>query len=148
MFIFKLIITTFLATSVMSGFSYLMAALTGKQFKEPQLLNALVRNSKHLPLWPQQQSVLGWVLHYSIGVLFILLLFLPWLFGFWPAGWVAGGVMGLFLGGLGILGWHGMFLLHSNPPGVHLRHFYLQLIVAHVLFALTGTACWRFFHQF
>ena len=125
-----------LATLFMTAFSYLCGYLTGHQFREPQLLNQLLNSSK-LPIQPPKKSFLGWLLHLLIGYVFAETLFLSWEYINISTNWLIGLISGLVAGIIGIIGWHVMIYFNPNPPDIHLKKFYIQLVVAHIIFSLS-----------
>ncbi|MEO2061619.1 MAG: hypothetical protein ABGW97_01455 [Christiangramia sp.] len=124
------------ATLAMTLFSYVCGRITGHQFREPQLLNHLIRTSV-LKLAPSNRHWLGWLVHFLFGIFFAgLMLFSENLFNF-PLNVLNTILIGFLAGILGIIGWQLMFFLNPDPPKIHLRNFYLQLIVAHIIFTST-----------
>ena len=71
----------FIGTTVMTAFSYLISASFKKLFSEPALINYVVSLSK-IQLKPRLGSVLGWIVHYAIGTLFVIAYHLLWMNGF------------------------------------------------------------------
>lgn len=130
-----IILISALATLSMTAFSYLCSYLTGNQFKEPELLQQLL-NSSRLPV-NSTNNFLGWLLHFLLGVVFAAsLVFTRSYFSFYTT-WIFAIIAGAIAGIIGIIGWHGMFLLNPKPPKISMKKFYLQLIIAHIIFSVT-----------
>ena len=137
------ILTTIIATSMMTLFSYITAWIFKEPFKEPQLLASLLEifhfYSKRI------NHILGWLLHYMIGLLFILLyLFLK------DKGWMAINLKssllyGAIIGFTGILGWFIMFKLSLFRPKMTYWLYYTQLFFAHLIFAVSILFCHKTF---
>ncbi len=116
------------ATTVMTLFSYGVSVLSGKQFREPELLNALftcVRTK--LP-----GRYLGWFIHYLVGILFVAAFELA--FRFIQPGLKSYLTLGFAGGIFGVMIWHLTFSIHPRPPVVTKPAFYGQLIIAHIIF--------------
>lgn len=136
----KLLSGAVAGTSAMTLFSYYLSYKTDKQFKEPVLLNQLLRISN-------RNSLAGWNLHYLIGFLFT-----AGSHSFWKCKKIdptfhSGLLLGLMYGFIGILGWHILFKLHSNPPSIKLRMYFFHLLAAHVIFGLGSTAGYKLLHR-
>ncbi len=70
--ILQFIVLTFTATSAMTAFSYMASEAFSKLYKEPVLLSYLMTAIK-AEANESTKRFLGWVLHYAIGGLFVLL---------------------------------------------------------------------------
>lgn len=125
------------AIALMTTFSYIYSNIRKRRFKEPMLLNELMARLRWLPAHTIAYHPIGWLLHYVVGVLFIVsyeivrsytgvdLTFLTLI--------IAGAIFGV----IGIVGWEITFRLHpSPPPDIKLSEYYLQLFIAHVLFGI------------
>lgn len=138
----KVLVAGFLGTMMMTGFSYAMSRMKSQQFKEPRLLNMILRRSTY-DMNPSNNSVLGWVVHFSIGVILMTLFYIFHLIFSFKISPVSILVYGISAGILSILSWHLMFIISPNTPNFALRDFYIQLLIAHILFAL-GAAVFVF----
>ena len=123
----------------MTIFSYGVAAILKQQFREPELLNILALRLNLLKKTSGKNHPLGWILHYAVGMLFILIIELTRIgFNIDPSiiyYIVSGAICGL----IGIAVWFITFKLHPNPPKVWYKGFYIQLIFAHAIF---GVGIW------
>lgn len=122
-------------TTVMTLFSYLYTYYRKKEFREPVVLARLLENlpfGKHLPRAGTHIS--GWLAHYLVGIIFAVVE-KNWLKNESVRKLPESGVWtGAALGGLGIGIWEATFLVHPQPPKIHVRDYYLHLLLAHMLF--------------
>lgn len=122
-------------TTFMTLFSEVVSRLDGHNYNEAKILGQLIE--RITPLDERTSQVAGWVGHYGVGVLF-------------AAGYdeflertgvkpnlMNGAVYGALSGLVGAAVWHTTFKAHPNPPGVDLKNYYKQLVIAHAVF---GTA--------
>jgi hypothetical protein len=121
-------------TTVMTIFSYILSSKRKKNFKEPELLDIMIRR---IPGIKEKETMLaGWLFHYTAGLSWTVVfaavfgklekqpsLYNEVIFG------LCGGIAAIFI-------WEGFFKLHPNPPRTDIREFYSQLIVAHLLFTV------------
>ncbi|MAN58227.1 MAG: hypothetical protein CMC08_00140 [Flavobacteriaceae bacterium] len=128
-----------LVTLAMTLFSYLISFIRGKEFREPELLTVLIYRYFEMPPLRGLANLPGWILHLVIGYLFLALYN-----GFFflneiepTPGFTL--MVGFALGVLGILGWKVIFTLHPNPPDIKFTEFYIQLLMAHIIFAFTAS---------
>lgn len=132
------------ATTLMTGFSYLIAAVKKSQFREPELLNILITRSPILPVRVPDRHLLGWAIHYTIGWIFVLVFDYIWRSSLLNPTLASGCLLGFIAGIIGILGWQLFFTLSPDPPRIPLKNFYLQLLVAHVIFGLGAALVYVF----
>ncbi len=128
----KILFYTALCVATMTLCSHILSLICNKRFSEPHLLNDLY--ARHMPRFFQKSF--GWIVHYLLGVLYYLgyLGFITML---------ANGILyailyGILAGLSGVAGWMIMFSTHDNPPKIDFAAFYIQLVLAHVIFALTA----------
>ncbi|PTX44671.1 hypothetical protein C8P64_0653 [Christiangramia gaetbulicola] len=139
----KVILAGILGTILMTGFSYMLARLKNQEFREPRLLNMILRRSTYDKVNPSNNSILGWVVHFSIGIILMTLFYIIHLIFSFNITITSIFFYGIFAGILSILSWHLMFIISPNSENVLLREFYIQILVAHVLFAM-GAAIFIF----
>jgi len=138
--LFDIMITALIATVFMTAFSHLMSETFRKLFSEPVLINYVLSLSG-IHLDEGKRSIAGWVIHYGIGVLFVLGYYWAWHSGLaltWENGFLLGAASGI----LGILGWIILFKLPRQLPPVHFTAYYVQLFFAHIVFGISATAAW------
>jgi len=138
----KVIIAAILGTVLMTTFSYVISRIKSQQFKEPKLLNMILRRSTY-EMNPSNNSILGWVVHFSIGVILMTLFYIFHLTFSFSISLVSILIYGISAGILSIISWHLMFMLRLNTPDIALKEYYIQLLISHVLFAL-GAAVFIF----
>ena len=123
------------ATSLMTAFSYAVSAMERENFKEPALLTLFVKRSTAIRN-PLVNSI-GWPVHYGLGIVW------AGVYTFWTerlqdkASAKQALLFGVFSGTVGVIVWRAMFRMHPHPPKTAYPEFYLQLFVAHILFALS-----------
>lgn len=125
-------------TSTMTLFSYIMSRKLKKKFKEPELLNKLLSDNNFFR-YLNKNSAPGWLLHYSIGLLFATSSHYIWKTSKINPTLQSGAFLGLIYGVIGISGWHLLFKLHPKPPLINLQEYYLHLLAAHLIYGC-GTA--------
>ncbi len=142
--ILKMIFATLVGTSMMTAFSYLLSEAFKKLFKEPVLLQYIMR-LLHFDIGKIGRWIAGWAIHYFIGFLFIL--------GYEFAlrtfdlefDLIMAMIFGAASGILGIIGWMIIFSLPSDDPKVNYRSYYIQLFIAHIIFALGVWAVYKLY---
>ncbi|PRX39287.1 hypothetical protein [Salegentibacter salegens] len=143
--VFSILASGFVATTVMTVFSYLFSNFKAKQFREPELLNTLISRSKMISLKPSKNHFFGWIIHFIIGWIFVFIFCLIWEFTNFSVGIISGALLGFIAGIVGIVGWKVMFKLNRNPPEIDFSQFYHQLIIAHILFGISAAVVFPFF---
>jgi hypothetical protein len=122
-------------TTFMTLFSYLVSVADGENFSEPERLGQLV--DRLLPKLSREQSqALGWLGHCGVGLVFSLVYVELWRRR-WPKSsiknnLIVGGISGI----IAVAIWKTTFKLHPLPPALSFNKYYLQLIPAHVVFAV------------
>lgn len=120
----------------MTAFSYFYSWLRKKPFREPELLNELMSRIHILPKTKVGKHPAGWIIHYAVGVLFVLSYsylfrateFKPTLLTY--------AILGFVSGIIGIIGWQATFRIHPDPPEIHFSEYYLHLLIAHIIFGI------------
>ena len=136
--IIRLVVAGIVATSVMTAFSYIVANIRNRQFREPELLNIVLSSSDLLRVDLSKKSSVGWILHYLIGLIFVVIFVIFWKLEFIPISIITGGIFGFLAGIIGVLGWKLFFYLSEKPSEVTWNfEYYLQLVVAHILFGIS-----------
>src|SRR5688500_5387271 len=124
----KTFFDAFVAIILMTLFSYVFSAIRKKQFKEPELLNDLLRRINIIHSSYFKNHPAGWVIHYAVGYLFVFAYYLLFQYSsINPTLWVYT-VLGFGCGIVGIAGWKLTFAIHPNPPDIHFSEFYVHLL--------------------
>ncbi len=136
--IIKFLVAGVFATSIMTAFSYIISNIRNRQFREPELLNIVLSKSDLFSLKLSKKSSVGWILHYAIGLIFVLIFKIIWKLEFIPISITTGAIFGFVAGIIGVFGWKLFFYLSEKPSEITWNiEYYLQLIVAHILFGIS-----------
>lgn len=130
----RLLVEATVGIILMTAFSYLVSLVVNECFKEPELLELLLRAKTRSE--PKKFPVAGWTLHYLTGILFAFAYEVYWQSCEAQIDWVTTGQLGLASGILGIVVWKIAYAIAPKKPNIDYRGFYLQLVLAHLLFAL------------
>ncbi|MDT0675421.1 hypothetical protein [Autumnicola musiva] len=136
---YVILFASVISTSVMTIFTYICAAVKRGQFRPPELLNMLISRSSIFPVEVGKTSFAGWIIHYSIGFFFVVIFSLLWNFFSVEISLLSGIIFGFGAGLIGIGGWKIMFVLNENPPEIELKSYFLQLLLAHILFGISAS---------
>jgi len=139
MVILAIFFSGILGTIVMTGFSHVVESLTGHKFNEAHLLNGLIKRLRSTSTSIGDNHYLGWIIHFAIGISMAAILYSYY---FYLADGIfiwTGLFLGFILGIIGIAGWSLMISYHDNPPKIDWMYFFIQLMVAHMIFGLTVT---------
>ncbi len=142
-FILIILLSAVIGTTLMTIVSYCLSYIFNNQFKEPVLLNKLLKNSA---LFSEDaiNSSAGWLLHYSVGIGFVAIYYLLWNFAEVSPTFFNGSLLGLISGVFGVCVWWIIFRIHRKPPTLNRSGFFLHLIVVHILFGIGATAGYLF----
>lgn len=135
----QIFIVSVTATSVMTTFSYVMATIKKSQFEEPEILNKLIDSDENIPLHISKNNILGWFIHYFLGFAFVAIFYFCWSILNIAPTLLSGLLLGAGAGIIGIGGWRILFYLNSNPPDIYPWKFFLQLLIAHIIFGIIAT---------
>lgn len=140
----KIMIAAFSATNIMTTFSYLISVTYNKLFKEPVMLNYIL-NGIGVSFTGKLKKAEGWIAHYVIGLFFVIIYESVWRYTDVKFGWLSGIIFGAVSGGFGILCWHLIYRLPDKKPRAPLRDYYLQLFLAHIVFACAVVVAFKIF---
>ena len=122
-------------TTVMTAFSYLVAELENDNFKEPELLGQLAQ--RVLPMLSEpERRVTGWTAHYLVGLTFAMAYVELWRLKQLKPSFGNMLLLGSVSGLMAVAIWKATFKIHPLPPSLNYSKFYLQLIPAHIVFAV------------
>jgi hypothetical protein len=102
--VLQIVISSIAATSLMTFFSYAVSASAREFYKEPLLLTYIF-TSLHLKVASDLKIILGWVLHYLIGLFFVIGYHYLWYNEFLEISWAASILLGVISGIIGIISW-------------------------------------------
>lgn len=136
MILIQILFAAVVGTTLMTLFSYLLSERQNKQFKEPVILNKLLKPLRFATIRNVSISGWGWLLHYSVGVVFALMFFWVWNVTEITPSVLSGALLGIPAGIIGITGWSVLFALHPDPPQIDFQNFYLQLMIAHMVYGV------------
>lgn len=140
----QIICATIAATSVMTLFSYIVSESARKLYKEPVLLTYLLHSFK-VEISAGTKVVLAWLLHYIIGLIFVIIYHFLWYYGIVEMSWLVALILGVVSGIVGILGWMLLFEIVPQKPNIDFKGYYIQLLVAHIFFGITAYAVYILF---
>ena len=125
-------------TTLMTLFSYLVSLAADKNFSEPEHLGTLMH--RLVPGSSKQASqAAGWGAHYAVGLLFVMAYQQLWKGGKIKKSLANGLVLGALSGALAVLVWKATMKSHPAPPWIDFTKFYIQLVPAHIVFAVCAT---------
>jgi len=131
--IVSLFLITLASTTAMTLFSYGFSCLVHQNLVEPYWLNRLLFKRYG---W---QSPYGWITHYITGIGFLYLIDLLRNYFSFPL-YLEIVIFGGLEGGLGILMWILLFWFSKPSETFDRQRYYLNLLIAHILFAATALA--------
>ena len=134
----QLVVVSIAATSAMTLFSYVVSASFRELYKEPVLLTFIL-NKLNTELSVKSKRVLAWLIHYIIGLMFVVIYHLLWFYNVLPISLLIALLLGAISGIIGIIGWMFMFKITNHKPVIDFKGYYIQLFFAHIIFALTAT---------
>jgi hypothetical protein len=136
MSVFIILVSGFVGTLFMTFFSYLLSNVSGRNFREPQLLNRLLSGSEIISLNVKKTSSIGWFLHYCAGWFLATVYYSIVRFTEIPHGWISGIIFGFCAGIFAIGIWKLMFTLNANSPDIDQPRFFIHLLIAHIIFSI------------
>jgi len=129
------LIAGIVGTLLMTGAMYLLAAITGRNYKVVGILATMVTNhtTPEKGLTKSTADImLGIVLHYVIGIIFAFIYFQIWK----NPGIVSAFAFGAITGVVAMIFWSSFFRLHPNPPAVPLPSYVPAIGTTHLIFSL------------
>lgn len=138
-----ILMSAFIGTTLMTIFSYCFSYIFNHQFKEPVLLNKLLKNSTLIREDSINRSV-GWLLHYGAGTGFVVIYYILWNYAGVAPSLLNGGLLGFVNGFIGVGVWWIIFSIHQNPPSINLKDYFIHLIAVHIIFGVGATTGYSF----
>jgi hypothetical protein len=134
----NLIASAAAGTTMMTLFSYLVSLAADKNFSEPEHLGTLMH--RLVPCSSKKTTqVVGWTTHYAVGLLFVLAYQELWKTGKIKKTVANGIILGALSGALAVLIWKATMKAHPAPPWIDFTNYYIQLVPAHIVFAVCAT---------
>lgn len=129
-----------IGTCAMTLAMYLYAYFSKKFTKVIHILaNMLVGETNyHFP--STNAFIVGSIGHFGIGLIFSCSYYFLWNVGYIKLNFITSLVIGFLSGCLAIGVWKGYLELHSSPPRVSQKDFFLALIISHVILGIVTTA--------
>jgi len=123
-----------LGTTVMTSFSQVLGLFSKYRFNEVHLLNMFVNRSKYSTSDIGKNYILGWIIHYLIGICMAAALYCYYSFVLHSNIVWTGIILGFILGIIGIAGWSLLIGFYSNAPKVEWKYFFYPTCCgAHIL---------------
>jgi hypothetical protein len=139
----KIAIAAFSATNIMTTFSYLLSTNFKKLFKEPVMMNFIL-DGVGIELKGKWHKAGGWIAHYVIGFVMVIVYEAIWRFTSVKFGFISGIIFGIISGLIGIMCWRAIYLT-SIHEDVTRRSYYIQLFFGHIIFACAVVIAFRIF---
>src|SRR4051812_33741266 len=135
-------LTALASTTVMTAGSELMSHIFRENYREPEHLETLI--GRLAPVLPKRiKKFGGWAAHYGVGLAFAAVYVELWNRNKIKHNLKNALVLETISGLLGLVVWKGTFKAHPLPPWINYRHFYLQRIPAHIIFAVAATLTYK-----
>lgn len=142
--ILQILISSVIATSVMTLFSYTVSEAARETYKEPVLLGYIL-SSLNIKVSSPLKLFLGWLMHYLIGVAFVVAYHIVWYYQLMDISWKASILLGIISGIIGIISWVILFKMVPTKPNIDFKGYYAQLFVAHMIFAIVAYFIYNLF---
>jgi hypothetical protein len=109
-------------------------------------LLSLALTKLRINLSVQSKTTVVWLLHYVIGFLFVVAYHIVWIRNIMSLSIESALVLGAISGIIGVLGWIFIFKISNYQlDSSYKGGYYLQLFIAHIIFAGAATAVYSFF---
>ena len=122
-------------TALMTLFSYGVSVVDKENYSEPERLGQLAHRLAPV-LNKKDHRLIGWGAHYGVGLLFATAYARLWenrkLKPTFKNNFMLGAVSGL----AAVAIWKATFTAHPLPPAMRFDKYYLQLVPAHIVFAV------------
>lgn len=133
-----LLVATLFSILAMTGFSIFITYITKCECREPVLLARLVNTWTGKEIHGTSSYIIGWFIHYSIGLFFMFFYDILWQnIGASNLFWTSL-IFGAVIGTIGILGWMIIFRLFPTLPRLNYKLYYSQLFFAHIIFSVVA----------
>ncbi|HEY9195984.1 MAG TPA: hypothetical protein VIM77_06950 [Mucilaginibacter sp.] len=140
------VISGITGTAMMTLFSYLLSHAAKENFSEPEHLSTMIHR-----LAPQiskdKSRIMGWNAHFAVGLGFSAAYVKLWEDKKIKPSLTNSLLLGLLSGVFAVAVWKLTLKMHPLPPWINYNKYYLQLVPAHVVFALFATLAYRLLKQ-
>ncbi|MEZ7515400.1 hypothetical protein [Flavobacterium frigidarium] len=136
--LFKVLLTSIVATSVMTLMSYAVSNYLKKLYKEPILLQYFLV-SINVGNSSKQRSYISWVLHYAIGLVLLIGYQLYWSLDIIENPWLNLVLLAIVTGMIGVVSWKIIFKICTYKPQIDFKGYYLHIFIVHLIFTMTAT---------
>jgi hypothetical protein len=138
----KILLSGITGTCFMTLFSCLVSAIKKEDFSEPKHLATMLH--RFIPNTSKKFSrFAGWNAHFAVGLLFATVYVELWEQGEIKPSLKNGLLLGAVSGIFAVAIWKLTFKIHPLPPWINFNKYYIQLIPAHVVFALFATLAYQ-----
>ncbi len=127
-----------IAVICMTLSSALWSRVSGNQFREPTLLSKLMQNHPHINASKQNTYVWGWLIHFILGIVFLVIYEILWQITNVPRTFMWSLIFGSFLGLLGVLGWKILFKMSKPSSQFNYQQYYIHIFFAHIVFSVNA----------
>lgn len=142
----QILIASIAATSAMTLFSYIISKSFRELYKEPVLLTFIL-SKLNLDLSIKTKTILAWLLHYFIGLIFVIIYHILWFYNILRLSLLSALLLGAISGIIGIISWMFMFKITDHKPQIDFKGYYIQLFFAHIIFGITAALVYCFLQQ-
>lgn len=142
----QILIASIAATSAMTLFSYIISKSFRELYKEPVLLTFIL-SKLNLDLSIKTKTILAWLLHYFIGLIFVIIYHILWFYNILKLSLLSALLLGAVSGIIGIISWMFMFKITDHKPQIDYKGYYIQLFFAHIIFGITAALVYYFLQQ-
>ena len=136
--LFKVVIASVIATSVMTVMSYAVSNYLGRQYREPVLLRYFL-DSFNLSWTARSSIILSWLLHYSIGIALVTAYQMYWSFVIIENPWWNLALLAVITGLIGVGSWKVIFKMCKYKPHIDYLGYYIHIFLVHLIFTITAT---------
>jgi hypothetical protein len=138
----KALLSGITGTGFMTLFSYIVSVIKKENFSEPEHLATMLHRftpgtSKKI------NQIAGWNAHFAVGLLFASAYVELWEQGKIKPSVKNGLLLGTVSGLLALAIWKLTFKIHPLPPWINFNKYYIQLVPAHIVFALFATLAYK-----
>jgi hypothetical protein len=142
----KIVIAGITGTTFMTLFSYLASMVKNENYSEPEHLATMLH--RFIPSTSKKfNQAAGWNAHYAVGLAFAAVYVKLWEARKVKPTIINGLALGAISGAFAVAVWKLTFKIHPLPPWINFNKFYMQLVLAHVIFGLFASIAYRLIKQ-